>query len=274
MRDLGHLKARQLSVGVAGHVVAGQHGGLAVAFQDHIDDVGVVINTVVRCGVGSATQRPRRGVFHHVPPLSSSEPVLAADDDDVAVVGNVGTDDVLADGEGDGLGIHVSGYVNASGRSAAGFCLNGLHRSRLSRAADGHFPRPVRVHLCVGTGEHRRTPVGRLALVHVNLHDLMAEAVGQAPNVGHLAHGEDELSVPSTLSDREVGRIPEAPTVRRVEVGGQRVDVVAIPRFVAHRIVEFEEGDPFFEIRENHFGRGRRRHLGIHAVAVRLGISP
>ena len=69
----------------------------------------------------------------------------------------------------------------------------------------------------------------------------MAKSVAQTPDVGHLIHLENELSVPSTLADREVGRIPEASTVRRVEVGGQRVDVVAITRFVAHRIVEFEE---------------------------------
>ena len=259
---------------MACHVITREHGGLPIALQDDINDVRVVIDPVVRRRVRSTAKRPRGGFLHHISPLSGAKPILASDDDDVAVVRNVRANDVLAHGEGDGFRIDITGHVDTAGRGAAGFSLNGLHRARLARTADGHFPCPVRMHLGIGTGKHGRTTVGSIALVDVNLNDLMAEAVGQAPYVGHLVHGENELCVPGTLAHREVGRVPEASTAGRVEVGGQRINVVAIACFIAHRIVEFEQRDPFLKVREDHFGWRRRRHLSIGAVAVGQRISP
>ena len=247
---------------------------MAFALQDDINDVRVVINPVVRRRVGPTAKRPRGGLLHHISPLSGAEPILASDDDDVAVVRNVRANDILAHGKRDGFRIDITGHVDTAGRGAASFSLNGLHSARLARTADGHFPCPVRMHLGIGAGEHGRTTVRSVALVNVDLNDLMAEAVGQAPYVGHLVHGENELCVPGALAYCEVCCVPETSAAGRIEVGGQRIDVVAIACFIPDRIVELEQRDPFLKVREDHFGRRRWRHLSIGAVAVGQRISP
>ena len=122
--------------------------------------------------------------------------------------------------------------------------------------------------LGIGTRQHFRAAVGGLTLVNVNLDDLVAEPVGKPPDIGHFAHGQNELCVPSTLAYREVGGIPQTSAVGRVEIGRQRVDVVTIARFVADGVIQFEQRDPLLKVGQHHFGRGGRCHFGIHTVAV------
>ena len=122
--------------------------------------------------------------------------------------------------------------------------------------------------LGIGTGQHFRASVGSLTLVDINLDDLVAEPVGKPPDIGHFAHGQNELSVPSTLAHREVGGVPQTTAVGCVEIGCQRVDVVAIARFIADGVIQFEQRDPLLKVGQHHFGRGGRRHFGVHAVAV------
>ena len=274
LRNVGHLKSGELGIGVLGHVITGEHGDLIFSIENHVNDVRVVINAVVRCRIGSPTQRPRRRIFHDVPPLSGAKPVLTSDDDDVAVVWNVRTDDILADGEGDGFRINIPAHVNPAGRGATCLGLNGLHRARLARATDGDFPRPIGMNLGVGAREHGGSTVGGFTLVDVNLDDLVAEAVGQPPNVGHLAHGENELGVPGTLTHREVSGIPKASTAGCVEVGRQRVHVIAISGFIPHGVIQFKQGDPFLKIGKDHFSGSRRGHLSIGTITVGQRIAP
>ena len=159
-------------------VVAGQHRLLAFALKNDVDDVGVVVNPVVGRWVGAPAQCPRRRFFHDVSPLPCAEAILTANDHDEAIVGDVGTDDVLAHGERDGLRFNVPADIDAASRGASRLGLHGLDRARFAGAADGHFPCPVRMDLGIGTGQHFRAAVGSLTLVDINLDDLVAEPVG------------------------------------------------------------------------------------------------
>ena len=241
---------------------------MAFTTQDNIDDVRVVIDAVIRCRVGSTAKRPGSRFLHHISPLSCAKPVLAADDDDVAIVRNVRTDDILADGEGDGFCTHIAADIDTASRSAPGLSLHGLHRARLARTADGHFPGPIRMHFCIGTGEHRGTPVGSFTLVHVNLNDLVAEAIRKAPYIGHLAHRENKLGVPSALPHGQVRSVPKASTVGCVEIARQRIDVVAITRFVAHSIVQLQQRHPLLKVGQDHLCRCWWRHFSVNSITV------
>ena len=166
---------------------------------------------------------------------------MAANHDDVSVICNIGTNDILADGEGDGLRIHITRHVNAASRGASRFGLHRLHGTGLTRTADGHFPSPIGMDFRIGTGQHRGPTVGRFSLIDVNLDDLVTESVGKTPDIRHLAHGENELCIPSTLAYGKVRRIPKTSlTVGCAEIRGKRIGVISIPRFVANSIVQFQ----------------------------------
>ena len=79
--------------------------------------------------------------------------------------------------------------------------FHGFDRTRLARGGDGHLPRPIVVHHRVGTLEHGRTAARLVASVHVDLDDLVAEPVGQAPVVGDFVHANFESGVPCALTD-------------------------------------------------------------------------
>ena len=135
-------------------VVTGEHGGLTITVQNDINDVRVVIKTVIGRRVFTSTKNPRGGLFHHVSPLTGAKPILTADDDDEPVVRDIRTDDVFADGEGDGLRLNIPTHINTTSGRAPCLSLDGLNGPWLAGTADGNLPSPIRMHLSVGTGQH------------------------------------------------------------------------------------------------------------------------
>ena len=68
--------------------------------------------------------------------------------------------------------------------------------------------------------------------------------------------------------------VPKAASVGRVEIGSERIDVIAVAGFIANSVLQFEQRDPLLKVGENHLGGCRRSHLGVRPVAVGEGISP
>ena len=68
----------------------------------------------------------------------------------------------------------------------------------------------------------------------------MAKSVAQTPDVGHLIHLENELSVPSALANGQFLRIPQPTVVGRGKIRSKWIDVITVTGFITNRIIEFE----------------------------------
>ena len=96
----------------------------------------------------------------------------------------------------------------------------------------------------------------------------MAESVAQSPNVRHLSHLENKLSIPGTLTYCEFLRIPQTTIVRCCEITCKWIDVISVTGLVTNCILKFEQRHPFFKIGKNNFCWSRWSHFLVLSITV------